>query len=448
MGRSLGLALYLMSAGRGGGRGVPPDWPARPPGPLLWVAAGGEASLRAAPALGRELARLRPDLTLLVTASGKGAEGAAPATGAAEPTAAAGGAAGPAGAAGRMILRLPAPADRLAAARAFLQHWRPDVAVLSEGDLPPALIHAAHARGLPLFLVNGRVPFMPANGWRSAPGLMASVLGRFRAILMTDARGLRYARRAGAPEAAVEVAGWLDEAAAPPAVTEAERAALAGLVGSRPLWLAAGIPEAEEEAVLAAHRTALRTLHRLLLILVPADPARGPAVAGRAAALFEGRVALRSADGYPAELDAVYVADTEGEFGLWLRLAPMAFIGGTLAGDGPTLSPAAAALLGSAILHGGAGGAEAGLLGRLDAAGGAEAVADARDLAAAIAALGAPDRAAARALAAWGVVTAGAEVTARVARLIAAALPAPAPAASSVPAAAPAAAAAATGAPP
>jgi 3-deoxy-D-manno-octulosonic-acid transferase len=413
VGRSLGLALYLMSAGRGGARAGPPDWPPRPPGTLVWFDAGGAASLRAVPQLAQELRRLRPDLTLLVTWPGAGA--------AAPQDADAG------------IIRTAPPADRLAAARAFLGHWRPDAAAFSEGHLPPALIHAAHARGVPLFLVNGRVPLMPGNSWRNAPGLMASVLGRFRAVMMTDLTGLRYARRAGAPRDAVEAAGWLDEAGEPPGVTEPERLALARLVGTRPLWVAAGVPEAEEDAVLSAHQAALRLTHRLLLILVPADAARGPALAARAAGALDGGAALRSVEEYPADQDSVYVADTEGEQGLWYRLAPVCFLGGTLAGGGPTRSPAEPALLGSAILHGPRGGAHAALLARLDAAGGAETVEDAEGLAAAVEALIAADRAAARALAAWGVITAGADVTARAARLLVAALPAAAGAAARPP---------------
>ena len=39
---------------------------------------------------------------------------------------------------------------------------------------------------------------------------------------------------------------------------EAERAALARLFTARPVWFATSLPEAEEDAVITAHRTFLR----------------------------------------------------------------------------------------------------------------------------------------------------------------------------------------------
>lgn len=402
MGRSLGLALYLLSARR---RGRAPALPAgpRPEGPLVWFAAADAAGLRAGAALARRLRQRRADALTLVTAPE---------------------AAGPAPAAPGLIATAPPP-DATGPARAFLDHWRPSALVLTGDDVPPAIVTAADDRGVALFLAEGRAPLMPHNPWRRAPGLMPSVLRRFRRILMTDATGLRYARRAGAPADRVEAAGWLDEGLEPLGCTEAERAALARAIGARPVWLAAGLTQAEAAMVFDAHAAALERTHRLLLLVVPAEPAAGAALAAEAAARCGG-AALRSAEDDPSDDEPVYIADTEGEYGLWYRLAPVCLLGGTLTGPGPVRPPAEPALLGSAILHGPAGGPAAGWLERLDAARAARRVRDAAELAQAVGDLLSPERAAQLAHNAWAVATAGVETTERLAQLILDTLPAPA----------------------
>lgn len=407
MARSLGLALYLLFAGRGGLRprqALPAPLPPRPEGPVIWMNLADPAGLGAARLLARALRRARRDLTLLVTLP----PGAAEAEGRAAPG----------------LLLAPAPADRGPAARAFLAQWRPDVAVFTEGEMPPALVCAAHARGIPLFLVNGRVPLLPGNPWRRAPGLMRALVGRFARILMQDATGLRFVRRLGYPAERVEAAGWLDEGAEPLSCTPAERDAMARAIGTRPVWLAVAVPPEEEAAVLAAHRAARRFMHRLLLILVPADPLRGPALQAEAEAAEGEPVALRSREEEPAEEDPVYIADTEGELGLWYRLASVCYLGGTLAGPGPLRDPFEPALLGAAVLCGPRWGAGRTALGRLAAAQGLRCLAGAAELGEAVVDLMAPDRAAVMAQAAWEVVTRGAETTERVTRLLLEALPA------------------------
>ena len=52
-------------------------------------------------------------------------------------------------------------------------------------------------------------------------------------------------------------------------------------MATRPVWLAVDVPAAEEAAVIAAHRAALRLAHRLLLILVPQEAARAADLAAQ-----------------------------------------------------------------------------------------------------------------------------------------------------------------------
>jgi 3-deoxy-D-manno-octulosonic-acid transferase len=239
------------------------------------------------------------------------------------------------------------------------------------------------------------------------------VLRGLARILVPDreAEGLFW--RAGAPNGRVEVAGSMGVLVRALPHNAAERDALAQQLDARPVWLAVGVPEAEEAAVLAAQHAAHRLAHRLLLVLVPADPARGAAVTEAAAALGL-RGGRRSADAEPGDDDQIYVADTEGELGLWYRLAPVSFMGGTL--EGPAgRDPLEPAALGSAILHGPRTAPHDDSYARLAARRASQRVTGATGLAEAVIRLLNPERAARMARGGWEVATEGGEVTDRVA---------------------------------
>ena len=228
-------------------------------------------------------------------------------------------------------------------------------------------------------------------------------------ILASDEIALAEYRRAGAPPHRLHLSAPLRDPGLCPPVTEAERRALAQTFGTRPVWLAVSVPEDEETAVLSAHLTALRATHRLLLILVPLDPARGAALADLAQAM-ELTTARRSLDQDPDDDIQVYIADTDGEYGLWYRLSPVCYMGGTLF-RGQSRSPFEAAALGSAIVHGPVLGGQEPAFVRLRRAGATRIVPSGGDLGDTVSDLLEPDRAARLAQAAWGVLGASSDAT-------------------------------------
>ena len=308
--------------------------------------------------------------------------------------------------------QLAPPADQPADVKAFLNHWKPDLIVLSDGEIRPALLFEAEARSIPAMVVDGREPYIARgrDGW--FPGLLRGAVATVGHVLALDDAAARAYRKAGAAQ--VETVGRMEEVSAALPCHEGERAALAEALRARPVWLAAAVPQAEEAAVIAAHRAALRLSHRLLLILVPDNGARGKALAEALEAQEDWVVARRDLE---EELDAettVYIPDGDQEYGLWYRLAPVTYLGGSLAGTGAQRSPLEPAALGSAIIHGPRPGVFGAIIGRLGAARGARAVGSASDLAEALSDLLAPDRAATMAQAAWAVASDGAEVTEKV----------------------------------
>ena len=223
-------------------------------------------------------------------------------------------------------------------------------------------------------LANARVSARSARRWARVPGMAAALMGLFRRIVTQDAETAARLVAMGADPARVREGGNLKALTPAPGCDEAELERLrAGLAG-RSVWLAASTHAPEEGAVGAAHRVAARALPGLLTIVAPRHPERG----GEIAALLAGRglsVARRSrGEALGAEID-VWLADTMGEMELWLRLAPVSFIGGSIAPLGGH-NPFEAMALGSAILHGPQTDNFAPAYAALDAAGGARAVTD------------------------------------------------------------------------
>ena len=144
------------------------------------------------------------------------------------------------------------------------------------------------------------------------------------------------------------------------------------IIGKRPVIAAASTHPGEETAIIAAHRRLRAKFPTLLTVIVPRHPARGESIAeiAKAAGLA---VALRSRRAQPMPDIGIYIADTLGELGLIYRLAPIVFMGGSLASHGGQ-NPIEAVRLGAAVLHGPHVWNFAEIYATLDAAHGAELV--------------------------------------------------------------------------
>jgi 3-deoxy-D-manno-octulosonic-acid transferase len=283
--------------------------------------------------------------------------------------------------------RLPAgaihqfvPFDLPRYAGRFLNHWQPDLALMVESDLWPNLILASARRSIPLILVNGRISERSYRRWHLAPRSIAALLGRFDLCLAQSSEDATRYADLGAPRYLTTGNLKLD-VPAPPA-DESRLWMMRTAVGVRPIIAAASTHPGEEELVIEAHRRLRSSFPSLLTIVVPRHPERGPAVADAAKA--SGRsFAVRSRGELPERSTEIYVADTLGELGLFYRLAPIVFMGGSLVGHGGQ-NPIEAAKLGAAILHGPHVWNFAELYTALDAARGAEPVSNVDQLTARI----------------------------------------------------------------
>lgn len=276
----------------------------RPAGDLVWlhgVSVGETLSLL--PVVER-FRKYRPDLTLLVTS-------------------------GTVTSAELLARRLPpgvihqfAPVDGPTAVSRFLDHWQPSLGIFVESELWPNLITMAQTRGVKLALVSARITEKTVGGWERAPGMARQVLSAFDRVMPQDEAS---AARLEALGSRIDGLVNLKLSGGPLPHDTAAFSQLSAAIGDRPVVVAASTHPGEELAIVHA----LDELSgRLCLILVPRHPERGIEVA--TALTCEGyRFVLRSRGGTLGEDTDLYVADTLGELGLFLRLADVVIMGGS-----------------------------------------------------------------------------------------------------------------------
>ncbi len=324
----------------------------RPSGPLIWVHAASVGEMLAVVPL---IARVRAqDFAVLVTS------GTVTSATLAERRL-------PPGTAHQFI-----PLDVPQFVARFLDHWRPDLALFVESDLWPNLIMACATRRIPMILINGRVSERSFRRWRLLPGAIGALLSQFDLCLaQSEADANRYTRL-GAPR--ISAIGNLKLDVPPPPADQSTLSRFRALIGMREVIAAASTHSGEETAIIATHLRLRQQCPGLLTVIAPRHPARGQSVAeaARAAGLSVG---VRTQGDLPKRDVEVYVADTLGELGLVYRIAPIVFMGGSLASHGGQ-NPIEPIRLGAAVLHGPNVWNFAEIYSTLDEARGAERVAD------------------------------------------------------------------------
>ena len=277
---------------------------ARPAGDLVWlhgVSVGETLSLL--PVVER-IRRQRPDLTILVTS-------------------------GTLTSAQLLASRLPAgvihqfaPVDAPGAVAAFLDHWQPSLAVFVESELWPNLILEARRRGVKLVLASARITEKTVEGWRRFPGAVRRILSAFDRILPQDETS---AARLNSLGARIDGHVNLKLSGEAPPHDAAAFTRLSAAIGDRPVVVAASTHDGEEIAIV---RALDKLADRLCLILVPRHPARSADIA--TALTRDGYRFARRSQGHEPDRDTdLYLADTLGEMGLFLRLADVVVMGGS-----------------------------------------------------------------------------------------------------------------------
>lgn len=389
MARSLAIAAYLAGLGSSDRSRDLDAQPPRPEGTIIWARCSHPDQLTAVETLDRKLAEDGDPvhiITTLMNWSPAYSDRALP-----EPT-------------GRENIRK------------FIAHWRPVMCVWVRGDLNPVLLAELSGAKVTTMLVDATAEGLDHIAGTWVPGAMRSLLSQFAAVLALDHHAAERLVRAGTPEEKVLVTGAMEDCAPTLLCNEADRNDVANAIGTRPVWLAAAAQLDECKTLAQAHQVASRRAHRLLLIIAPKHPVMSFPIAEK---MRESgfNVALRSKEPEPSEITQVYIIDTDDELGLWYRVAPISYLGGSLDGGG-CRDPFEVAALGSAVLYGPQVAPYQRHAARLNAAGASRLIRSGDDLGPTVESLLAPDKTAELAHAAWDVTSRGATVTNRIADFI------------------------------
>jgi 3-deoxy-D-manno-octulosonic-acid transferase len=210
------------------------------------------------------------------------------------------------------------------------------------------MIRAGAARRLPMVLINGRMSHRSFPRWRRMSATIGTLLGCFEVCLAQSDMDAERFSALGSRNVVTTGNLKLDVQAPPADNGRLER--LMAVTRGRPVIVAASTHPGEEEILLEVHRELAGYFPSLLTVIVPRHPSRGKAVARMIAAAGL-HVSLRSHEDLPTATTDIYVADTMGELGLFYRLAPIVFMGGSLVEHGGQ-NPIEAIKLGAAIAHG------------------------------------------------------------------------------------------------
>ncbi|EEX09391.1 3-deoxy-D-manno-octulosonic-acid [Ruegeria lacuscaerulensis ITI-1157] len=393
--RSLSLAAYrMLSWGVSQANGIS-DLP-RPKGELLWIHVAHQRRMRAVADFCRRMQQARPGLSVLLTAPPEAdlsgwRDGGPP------------------------IINLPE--EKSGAARGFLDHWQPDLGLWVGGGLMPNLITRAAERGIPLILLEAENDVRLAAAGRWLPDINRYTFDCFTAIHVTSEEMARQVQRLGIADDKISVFPPLQLIPILSAWPEDELIETNHTLAGRPVWLAAWIEAREFISAVSAHRQAMRMLPRLIMILHVADVGEAAPLLRRLESMDLRCANWDDGDVIEDTTQVVLTADSEC-LGLWYRVSPVTFMGGTLEQGVGGRDPITATALGSAVIHGPFIHQHQDIYDQLDRADAARSVRTATELGEAVVELLAPDRAADMALAGWELVTEGAPQVDRLTEMV------------------------------
>ncbi|NQY82474.1 MAG: 3-deoxy-D-manno-octulosonic acid transferase [Alphaproteobacteria bacterium] len=214
----------------------------------------------------------------------------------------------------------------------FYDHWQPDLGCWVESELWPNLCLEADRRNIPRVLLNGRMSVSSVHRWVFLPNLIKAMVTGFRMIRVQDQQQLGIFHSFDGMHA--QVGSNLKDAASALRGDGALHEEWEQRVRGRLFWLASSTHPGEEEIVIAAHQRLKREFPELLCLLVPRHPGRGGKLLQYIRQKTDFSVQLASENKAYDPQCAVYIADALGQLGVFYRLVPMAFIGGSLVAKG------------------------------------------------------------------------------------------------------------------
>lgn len=240
---------------------------------------------------------------------------------------------------GDSVIHQYVPLDLKPAVGRFLDHWKPDLAIIAESEIWPMTILELGARRMPQVLVNGRLSDRSFESWSRRPSLAEALFENLsHVVAQSDVDAERFVKLGARP---VSVSGNLKFDAVAPPHDEAVLAHYRAQTEGRAVWAAVSTFEGEEAIAMDVHQ-ALKQRLPILTMIIPRHPDRCDAIE-KMARKRGLSVARRSSNATITPDTDLLIGDTIGEMGLYLNLTEIAFVGRSLtkAGGQNPMEPAA-----------------------------------------------------------------------------------------------------------
>ncbi|WP_234905858.1 lipid IV(A) 3-deoxy-D-manno-octulosonic acid transferase [Affinirhizobium pseudoryzae] len=299
----------------------------RPHGPLVWVHAASVGETNAVIPLIRELLR-REIHVLLTTGTVTSAEVVANRL-------------------GDDVIHQYVPLDLKFPIKRFIAYWHPDAAITAESEMWPTTMAELARRNIPQIRVNGRLSDRSYDRWQRNSKVAELLFGKLSLVVArSDLDAERFLDLGSWP---VVISGNLKGDTDPPPVDPELLSLYRAQIGERRTWAAVCTFDGEEAAAAFVHR-ALKPRNQQLTIIVPRHPERGDEI--EAMLTEKGlKVARRSRNDEITPETDIFLGDTIGEMGLYLRLTEISFVGRSLTEEGGQ-NPMESSMIGCAVLSG------------------------------------------------------------------------------------------------
>ncbi|WP_296079842.1 lipid IV(A) 3-deoxy-D-manno-octulosonic acid transferase [uncultured Agrobacterium sp.] len=229
----------------------------------------------------------------------------------------------------------------------FLNYWAPDAAITAESEIWPVTMMELERRHIPQIRVNARISDRSFDRWRSHSDFAEALFSKLALVVVqSDLDAERFRDLGSWP---VVTSGNLKGDTDPPPCDQVVLDIYRRQIGNRKTWAAISTFDGEEKAAATVH-AAIKSRNGQLTIIVPRHPERGDEVEAMLKSMNL-NVARRSRDDVIGPDTDIFLGDSIGEMGLYLRLTELAFVGRSLTAEGGQ-NPLEPAMLGCAVLSG------------------------------------------------------------------------------------------------
>ena len=233
------------------------------------------------------------------------------------------------------------PLDNPIAGALFLRRLKPVAMVFMETELWPNLIAQAHARHIPLLLVNARLSQKSVRAYQKFAGLMAPAVQRFSRILAQSHEDCARFIAVGAHPMQCVASGNLKYDIQPSPATLQTLDALKPLVAKRKVWVIGSSHKDEEQLLLDVACALCERIPELLIVWAPRHRERFTSMVEQLQTCGLS-VVRRSTQQVPSPQTQVWLVDTLGELLAFYGIANVCTVAGSFgqAGGHNPLEPA------------------------------------------------------------------------------------------------------------